>query len=299
MKALSIILVTFLLSSYTFAQNSNYKVFPFKTGIIEYKQEGNAKGTHVKYIDEYGYKQADFSETEVKVFGFTNKENKGTILIGPKLYSLDYKTNTASTTKNPVYESYANSNGSDYDKLGRDAMASLGFSNTGKTETIAGKKCEIWKGSLGSIWVWKSLALKSETNILGINIIEVATSVKINISVPSSKFEVPNRMEVKEIDIPNNQTNYGNINDGYESSNDDMTNEEKQMMQDAMDGNMEGVMSAAGSQMSKEEKDQIKKISNMSYPEFKRMVQKEEPTTTEEEIKQAYEMTKQMAKYIK
>ena len=221
------------------------------------------------------------------------------ILIGPKLISIDYKSKTASTTKNPVYESYANTNGSDYDKLGRDAMASLGFSNTGKTEIIAGKKCEIWKGDLGRIWVWKSLALKSETNILGVSIVEVAVSVKIDISIPSSKFEVPRGIEIEDIEVTTSSDNNVGLEQAFGASNPDMTNEEKQMIQDAMDGNMEGVMSASASQMSKEEKDQVKKIANMPYSDFKKMIKKEEPNISEEEINQAYKMTKEMAKYVK
>ena len=296
MKKALLIISAIICTTTIFAQNANYKVFPFKTGIIEYKQEGNAKGTHTKYIDQYGYKQADYTESEVKVFGFTNKEKKGIIMIGPKVYSIDFSTNRANVGVNPVYETYANSNGSDYDKLGKEAMESLGFSNSGKTETIVGKKCEIWKGALGRIWIWKSLALKSETVVLGINITETAVSVKINTSVPASKFEVPNGIDIQEIKTYNDD----NYNQSMiDANSQDMSADEKKMMEDAMNGDMEGMMSAAGKSMSQEEKDQIHKIANMSYSEFKKMIKREEPNISEEEIKEAYNMTKKMAKYIK
>ena len=269
MKIITTVLTVLFFSMNTFAQKENYKVFPFKNGVIEYKQEGNAKGTHTKYIEGYGYKQADFTETETTVFGFTNKEKSGTILIGPKVYALNYKTKTASVGNNPVYESYAKSNGSDYDKLGRDAMASLGFSNTTKTEKIAGKKCEIWKGSLGRIWVWKGLALKSETTVLGISIIETAVNIKINTSVNSKVFEVPKEFEVEDVQLP-----------------------------DSADG-MEGMYSNEGMELSKEDKDKMQKVSNMSYPEFRKMVKKDDPNASEDEIQQIYQMMKQMAKSIK
>lgn len=269
MKKLIIIVASTIISINSFAQKANYKVFPFKTGIIEYKQEGNAKGTHVKYIDEYGYKQADYTETETKIFGFTNKESNGVILVGSKVYSIDYATNTASTAVNPVYSTYANSDGADYDEIGRESMAALGFSNSGKTENIAGKKCEIWQGSLGRIWVWKSLALKSETTILGINITEIATKVTINTSVPSSKFEVPENIEIEEIQIMEESQ-------AIEESN--MNSEER---------------------FSEEDKNYINKINQMSYSEFKQMVLKEDPSMTEEELKLAYKMSKEMAKYVK
>ena len=257
------------------AQDGNYKVFPFKSAIVEYKQEGNANGTHTKYIEKYGYLQADYSMTETTVFGFTNKEKSGTILKGPKVYSINYKSESVSVGVNPTYESYANSNGADYDELGRNAMASLGFSNTNKTETIAGKKCEIWKGSLGRIWVWKSLSLKSETSVLGISIIETAVSVKLNASVPSSKFKTPSGFKTEEVNL------YGSENgmEGMES--------------------MEGMFGGGSYEMSAEDKKAMNQVANMSYSDFRKMMKDEDPEASEEEIKQAYTMTKEMVKRMK
>lgn len=266
MKKLAIIIISTIFSINSSAQKANYKVFPFKSGIIEYKLDGNSKGTHIKYIDEYGYKQADFTETETTVFGFTNKEHKGVIMVGSKIYTIDYSTNTASTGVNPVYETYANSDEANYDELGKKSMTSLGFSNTGDTETIVGKKCEIWQGSLGKIWVWKSLALKSQTTILGIKITETATSVKIGGNVPSSKFEVPKNIEIEEIPMMDGMSEF-NTDDDTSFSQDD--------------------------------KDYINKINKMSYSEFRKMVLKEEPGMSDEEIKLAYKMSKEMAKYVK
>jgi len=271
MKKLAIIIFGIILSINTYAQKPNYKVFPFKTGIIKYKLEGNSSGTHTKYIDQYGYKQADFSETEMKVFGMTKKEKKAIILIGPKAYSIDYDKNKATSTVNPVYETYANSDDADYDKLGRDALKSLGYSNTNKTENIVGKRCELWTGSLGKVWIWKGLALKTETNVLGVSVIETATSVKININVPASKFEIP-----KGISIDDTQTQ-------------------------GQFGGMENMFGEQGgnNQISEEDKKAMQQISNMSYKDFKKMMKKEDPEVSEDEIKQAYQMTKQMSKYMK
>ena len=269
MKVISAIMVSLFFSINSFSQEEHYKVFPFKMAIIEYQQEGNAKGTHTKYIEDYGYRQADFTETETTIFGFTNKDVSGTILIGPKVYAINYKTESASVGVNPVYESYANSDGADYDKIGRSAMANLGFSNTSNTEEIAGKKCEIWKGSLGRIWVWKNLALKSETTVLGLSIIETAVSIKMNTNIDSKIFEVPKGFEVEEIQMP-----------------------------DSANGT-EGIYSNENTELSKEDRDKIQIISNMSYPEFRKMVKKDDPNASEEEIKQIYQMTKQMVEHKK
>ncbi|RUA12722.1 MAG: hypothetical protein DSY82_00485 [Flavobacteriia bacterium] len=202
MKKLSLILFTLFITLSAYAQKkANYKVFPFKTGIIEYEKTGKTKGTHIKYIDDYGYKQGDYEETVTKIFGMKSKDKNGTVLIGPTVYAIDYKNNTVNKGKNPVYETYANSNG-DYDKLGKEAMTALGFSDTGKTGTVLGNKCEIWKGNLGEIWIWKGLALKSVTKILGIKMEETATKISLDVKVPQDKFEVPKNMKVIKNHVP-------------------------------------------------------------------------------------------------
>ncbi len=202
MKKVALILLTGLLSIGVYAQKkSNYKVFPFKSGIIEYQKTGKTKGTTTKYIDEYGYKQADYGESVTKIFGHKTEEKEGTILIGPEVFTIDYKENTISKGKNPVYETYANSKGN-YDELGRKSMKALGFKDTGTTETILGKKCEIWQGSLGEICVWKGLALRTKTKIIGMKMEEVATKITIDTKISASKFEVPKDMEIQEVEMP-------------------------------------------------------------------------------------------------
>ncbi len=201
MKNITLIILTILLTISANAQKENYKVFPFKSGIIEYQKSGKTKGSTIKYIDEYGYKQADYGESVTKMFGQETKDKEATILIGPEVFTVDYKDNKVNKGKNPVYETYANSKG-DYDELGRKSMKALGFEDTGETETILGRKCEIWKGSLGQISIWQGLALKTKTKFLGMKMEEVATKITIDIKVPASKFEIPNGMEIQEVDMP-------------------------------------------------------------------------------------------------
>ena len=125
-KVTLIFLVTFISIGIYAQKKSNYKVFPFKSGIIEYQKTGKTKGTTTKYIDEYGYKQADYGESVTKIFGQKTEEKEGTILIGPMLYAIDYEKNTVNKGKNPVYETYASSKGN-YDELGRKIKIAIGL----------------------------------------------------------------------------------------------------------------------------------------------------------------------------
>lgn len=202
MKKLTLITLAFIVSVDAFAQKSNYKVFPFKSAKIEYKMEGKTTGTITEYIDDYGYKQAEYSNTVVKMFGHKTETNDVKIQIGPEVYSYTQNETTATKTKNPVYEIYANSEGKDYEELGEEAMASLGFTNTGETGTVLGKTCEIWKGPLGEIWAWKNLSLKSTVKVLGMKTTQTAVSIDLNASIPAVKFKVPDQIRVEETEVP-------------------------------------------------------------------------------------------------
>ena len=198
MKTFTAFLIVTFLTTGIYAQKSNYKVFPFKSGVIEYKIEGKTKGTNIKYIEDYGYKQADVTNTVTKFFGQKTIDNSTDILIGPKIYAIDHEKNTLTKARNPVYETYANESGN-YEELGIQAMDALGFKDTGETGTVLGNKCTIWKGPLGEIWTWKGLALKTKTKLLGIKMEETAVKIDLDSKVSAGRFEIPSGLEEQKM----------------------------------------------------------------------------------------------------
>lgn len=265
MKNLNIILIA-LLISFTSCQKSksqeksSYKKYPFKSAIIEYKVEGNSTGTKTTYIDDYGYKQADISEITTTVMGFKTTEKQDVIIIGSNINTIDHDNKTVTTTNNPYAKKYAENIGEDYIKTGEEVLTAMGFTKSG-TETVLGKECTIWKG-MNTIWAWKGLVLKSETNMMGIKIVEVATSIKTDVSIPSNKFELPKNYTTQQ------GPNIGGMNDLFEGFDDnEISDEERQMMQD---------------------------VKNMSFEDFKKMMKKEDPEVTDEEIRNVYNMMKKM-----
>ena len=83
---IKLILFYLLLTKNLFAQETHVKVFPFKSAIIEYEYEAALGGTHIKYIDDYGYKQADYIKKEIHIGDKTEKQFEIRILIG-KFYN--------------------------------------------------------------------------------------------------------------------------------------------------------------------------------------------------------------------
>jgi len=181
-----------------------YKRYKIKSGIVKYKVSGTMTGTETMYFDEWGHKEAKFSKTEMKIFGMVQKSNKLTILDGKNVFDIDLDKRTATKTENSMYASFENKTDKEMDDFGEDLMTKMGGKKVG-TETVFGKNCEIWEiATLGSkIWVWKNLLIKSETNMLGMKINMMVTELKVNVSVPSGKFQVPSGIEIKTQDMQN------------------------------------------------------------------------------------------------
>lgn len=184
-----------LIFTVSFAQKENYKVYPFKSASVQYKQSGDSQGIHTKYIEDYGFYQADYSETTTKAMGVEVKEMAATILKGAKIYAINFGKNTISEMENPAYKTYANSTGKDYEALGKRSLKSLGYTKTDKIEKILGKDCEIWEGKTGKLWLWQGLTLKSVTTVLGMTITEKAIKIDTDTPVKMAKFTIPKNLK--------------------------------------------------------------------------------------------------------
>jgi hypothetical protein len=191
MKTLILSIFMFLVIQLS-AQTKKGKLYPFKTAVIEYTYEGNTSGTQKQYIDNYGWLQCKIEQTVNKAFGQKTEVNKTEITKDFDIFQWDMKTKIGTKLRNTLAENLMNDPNFDPEEFGKKTMEQLGFEKKG-TEIINGKVCEIWKGLAGSstIWMWNSLAMKSEVKMLGTKTIWTATTVKINEGVPSGQFNLP------------------------------------------------------------------------------------------------------------
>lgn len=194
------------------AQTKKEKLYPFKTAVIEYTYEGNTTGTQTLYIDNYGWLQCKTEQTVNKAFGQKTETNKAEITKDFDIYQWDIKTLVGTKIRNTLAENLMNDPNFDPEEFGKKTMEQLGFEKKG-TETINGKVCEIWKGLAGSstIWMWNSLAMKTEIKMLGTKTIWTATAIKINEGVPSGKFDIPSDVKFEDMGTtdPVDMTNRG------------------------------------------------------------------------------------------
>ena len=85
------------------AQNSQQaKRYKVKSGIIQYKMTGMQNGTEILYFDNWGLREAKYTQTEISVMGMTQKENKVTVLDGNKIYTYDPVQRTGTIMENSI-----------------------------------------------------------------------------------------------------------------------------------------------------------------------------------------------------
>ncbi len=210
MRKQILLLVVFLASAF-FAnaqqdQKKKSKIYFIKSGYVKSIMTGNTVGTSEMWWDDYGQKvcRINKSETTVKVLGFKKKSQSHTLTIenNGTIWRIDYVENTATKTYQPNYNGKPINELDDKerDEMQQEAMDLLGFEKL-PNEKFMGYNCEVYKGLGTKVWSYKNVPLKSDGNVLGVEVKSVAEVFKPNSAVPASKFVAPKR-EYEEIGQP-------------------------------------------------------------------------------------------------
>jgi hypothetical protein len=322
MKTKLIFILVVLLAFEGYAQN--FKRYAFKSGIVQYKYKGKTTGTETLYFDDYGRKEAKYTHTVSKMFGVKTVEDKIVVLDGATVITYDENTGVSSKNINPLLSSLSEDDNFDYEEFGLKTMESLGFKKIG-TETVLGKDCDVWEG-MGTIWVWKGLAIKTEMNMMGVYFVISATDVKTDVAVPAKKFVIPadavinkdvntDNTSDKNKDAPSGINSLGNMFKGISDDNSEESKDCDNPMgalnslldntddsgysEDFDEEDMESVSKGmqAIMQAYAKQKDSTKKVfQSMTYDDFKKMVLEEESNVTEKEIREAYNELQEMLK---
>lgn len=194
MKKLFLILL--IISITTSAQD--FKRYEFKSGKVVYESSGSITGTETMYFDNYGMLEVKYTKSTLDMMGIKRVTDAKVIMKDKWVYTIDKTTGEANKMENPIYSMFPE--GGDLEKGGKELMISMGGKKIG-IETILGKECEIWeiKKLMSKVWVWKSIPLKSEVNMMGISINQIATSVEVDIDVSPNEFKIPEGVEFKDL----------------------------------------------------------------------------------------------------
>lgn len=181
------------------------KRFGIKSGVIEYIISGSQEGTKTLYFDDWGMKQAEYTRSVLSVSGFTKSLNIVNIIDGEYQYMINMDQNSGTKTRNPILKAIEDlKNQKGFNEFGEQMLLSDGFNKIG-TEEFLGKDCEVYerKSTGTKTFIWEWISLKSETKSGGININVTATRINEGGSVPASKFKIPEKVVLNEVDIDN------------------------------------------------------------------------------------------------
>ncbi len=184
-----------LLLSFSFVVTAQeFKRYGIKSGVIEYEVSGAQSGTETIYFDDWGYREAKYTETELSFGGFSQMTKTLTILEGKTIYTIDLSTNTGTKMENPLFQNVSDE---DLQEIGERMMKQMGGEKTG-TEDVLGRTCDVWeiKQMRGKTWIWNSIPLKTEVN-MGMQMNSAAVSIKEG-EVQQDKLKVPEGITFQE-----------------------------------------------------------------------------------------------------
>jgi len=196
---------------------ADYKKYGFESAYVKYDVTGPFMGTKEVYIDNGGYKVAEYKTAK--------KTKEGQIMIGADMISLDYENQSALKMHNPMAYLLANPN-QDWEETAEKILSSVGFEKKGQGK-ILNKECTLWAHGTHRIWVWKGLVLKSKAG----NQEEIAIDLKVGENVPETAFEIPANFEVETHGANELFPNFSEL----ENEEGDLSDEEMQQLLDEVE----------------------------------------------------------------
>jgi hypothetical protein len=176
-------------------QQGTPRPFSFKSAIIEYKYSGDKTGTSTQYIDDYGMKNAMYSEITQE--GELTKS--WAVSTDDYQYMWDLSEPTQGMKmKNPLMDWIRQSSEKDLESFTIDAYEKMGMVKSGK-ETFLGKECTVLKGDMGKVLIWNGILMFAEFKMGYYVSRQEATSVKTNIPVDGKYFVVPKDITFSEM----------------------------------------------------------------------------------------------------
>jgi hypothetical protein len=171
-----------------------------KSGIIKYNLSGKTSGTETLYFDDHGRMEARYTEATTRMLGMTSEQKSLSLRLDTVMYSIDLNEMTGTKmviSFDPSKMSKAEQE--EWEDWGKDMMDDLGFEKVGKGEVL-GRNCEIWEGMGTKVWIWESLTLKSEVNLMGEWISE-ATDINLGAKIDDDIFRVPEGVKITDTGI--------------------------------------------------------------------------------------------------
>jgi len=264
--------------------DSKYKRYNVESGIVKYKTKisgkvmgstVSGKGESTLYFKDWGAKELKEEElvqtTKISILGQNKedvtKDHSITKIDNGIVYTVDFNNKKINKMQNMSMDFLKDT---DVNKMGMKMLESMGGKKIGN-EKYKAYDCEVWDLNGGKQYFYKGIPLRTEISIMGITTVTEATSAKFDVKVPDDKFKLPD-FEVVEVE---NMMNGENMNDVVNS---------KEFQEDV-----------------KEARKNMKKMEKLSFKEWKKMVQQNDPemkNMSDKELRESYDMMQKMSKMI-
>lgn len=182
------------------SSSKEIKRYGLENGSITYELSGSQSGTKTITWKDWGMTERTENNSSISAAGINIPNTDVSIMMGEYMYNYTPGTNKGTKIKNSLFEQIMESSKSgDLEEIGMDLLEGMGGKKTG-SDTIAGKNCDVYEiANLGSsTCIWKALNLKNESNIAGISITELATTISTD-APDESLFELPENIEFKDL----------------------------------------------------------------------------------------------------
>lgn len=191
-----IIAFTLTATTNSLAADKRYLV---KSGYVKYQLSGQNTGTDELYWDEFGQKEARYSDMTVNIMGFRQTVKNVTIIDGDWSYSLDPNGRDATRVNHKEMMQKMTDNPRQTLSYSEDTLKSLGAQKIGK-DKILGKTTILWEiPKFGmKVWEYNGIPLKSEANMMGFQMNMDAVEFKENIKIDQAKLQLPPNLNIKD-----------------------------------------------------------------------------------------------------
>lgn len=179
------------------------KRYSIKSGIVEYSVSGMQEGVTTLYFDEFGQKEARYTNSTSKFMGFSQSTQDVNFIDGDFAYHYDPKTNSATKMNYKEFAAdLAKARGKkSIEDFGEEMMKEMGGTKTG-SKKILGYKCDVWEipNFMTTACVYKnSIPLEMSSTFANFNVTQVATKFQENAKIPKDKIELPQNASIKDM----------------------------------------------------------------------------------------------------
>jgi len=176
----------------------NLVKYSARSGMIEYRVSGNAKGDEILLFDRNGWRSLKKQTITFEHRGINTLQTIHEITDGNYVYRLNGGDSTYTSRTDFKWSQLAATNTPD--NVSQEILFMLG-GNYVADSTLLDKLCQVWTfpgKSLQELWIWDQLVLKRKTKLGNNTILTTARKINLEVTIDPASFEIPSYFTLKE-----------------------------------------------------------------------------------------------------